>query len=65
MNRRQKNKQFKNWLIENGYPYKKVILHCSECGKKLSFKNEYHKRHLVCDEFCYMHSLGLGWNDFL
>lgn len=33
MNRRQKNKQFKNWLIENGYPDKKVTLHCSECGK--------------------------------
>ena len=40
MNRRQKNKQFKNWLIENGYPNKKVTLHCSECGKKLSFNRD-------------------------
>lgn len=65
MNRRQKNKHLKKWLIEHGYPDKKVILYCSECEKRLSFKNEYHKRHMVCDKFCYMHSVGLGWDDFL
>lgn len=65
MNKRQKNKQFKKHLIKNGYPDKKVKLYCSECGNRLSFKNEYHKRHLLCNEFCFMHSVGLGWNDFL
>ncbi len=65
MNKRQKNKHLKKWLIEHGYLDKKVILYCSECGKRLSFKNEYHKRYLVCDKFCYMHSVGLGWDDFL
>lgn len=44
MNKRQKNKQLKKWLIKNGYSDKKVKLHCSECGHRLSFKDEYQKK---------------------
>lgn len=44
MNKRQKNKQLKKWLIKNGYPDKKVKLYCVECDNRLSLKNEYHKR---------------------
>ena len=65
MNKRQKNKQLKKWLIKNGYSDKKGKLHCLECGNILSFKDEYQKRYLVCNELCYMHSVGLSWRDFL
>ncbi|WP_301357546.1 hypothetical protein [Enterococcus spodopteracolus] len=59
MKKRQKNKQFKKQLIKNGYPNKKVELYCSECGNSLSFKNEYHKRYMACNKFCYAHGVGL------
>jgi hypothetical protein len=65
LNKRQKNKQLKKWLIKNGYSDKKGKLHCLECGNRLSFKDEYQKRYLVCNELCYMHSVGLSWRDFL
>lgn len=65
LNKRQKNKQLKNWLIKNGYSDKKGKLHCLECGNILSFKVEYQKRYLVCNELCYMHSVGLSWRDFI
>ncbi|MGT9161866.1 hypothetical protein ACVV50_12080 [Enterococcus faecalis] len=57
MNKRQKNKQLKKWLIKSGYPDKKVKLYCVECDNRLSLKNEYHKKYMVCDEYCYMHSV--------
>ena len=65
MNKRQKNKQLKKWLIKNGYPDKKVKLYCVECDNRLSLKNEYHKRYMVCNELCYMHSVGFSLSDFL
>ena len=65
MNKRQKNKQLKKALIENGCLDKKAKFYCGECEKTLSFKNEFHKKYMACDEYCYAQSLGIGWDDFL
>lgn len=65
MNRRQGIKRFKQEILNDGYPDKKVKLYCSECGSTLSFKNEYHKRYLLCNKSCFMRSVGVGWHDFL
>lgn len=64
MNKRQKNKQLKKWLIKNGYSEDGAV-RCVECESRLSFKNEYQKRYLVCSELCYMHSVGISLCDFL
>lgn len=65
MNRRQRIKRFKQEILKYGYPDKKVKLYCSECESKLSFKDEYHKRYLLCNESCFMRSVGFSWSDFL
>lgn len=39
---------------------------CEECGKKLDLENnEYHKIFRTCDQYCYMHMVGMSMSDFI
>lgn len=58
MNKRQKKKFTKKWLIKEGYSID-GNLYCVNCGNKLDFNNRWQVMHEACDATCYGKAVGV------
>ena len=61
MNKRQKKKSYKKWLVKVGLSTD-GNLYCVGCGKKLSFSDEFQMLYEACDSTCYAKSVGVYWD---
>lgn len=58
MNRRQKKKLTKKWLIKVGCSTD-GYLYCVNCGEKLSFNDKWQMMYGACDRYCYGKAVGV------
>ena len=59
MNKRQKKKELKKYLIKNGFSDEKGDIHCVNCGKKVSLNDEWSFTYQACDSWCYGRAVGV------
>ncbi|HGW2906349.1 hypothetical protein [Enterococcus faecalis] len=52
LNKRQKNKLFKKWLIANGYSEDGNV-RCVKCGKKIDMNDKWQSTYQAYDSTCY------------
>ena len=58
MNKRQKKKNFKKWIVTQGYSID-GNLYCIQCGKKLNFNDDWQMKYCACDSYCYGVAVGV------
>lgn len=58
MNKRQKRKHIKKWLIKAGYS-NDGNLYCVNCDKKLDFDDKWQMKYEACDATCYGRAVGV------
>lgn len=58
MNKRQKKKNLKKYLIKNGYSDEKGNVYCINCGKKVSLSDAWSFTQ-ACDSWCYRRAIGV------
>ena len=59
MNKRQKKKELKKYLIKNGFSDEKGNVYCVNCGKKVSLSDEWPFTYQACDSWCYGRAVGV------
>lgn len=58
MNKRQKKKLAKKWLIKAGYSADGKM-YCLNCSDKLDYNNKWQMMNGACDRYCYGKAVGV------
>ena len=59
MNKRQKKKNLKKYLIKNGFSDEKGNVYCVNCGDKISIYDKWELTYQACDSWCYGRAIGV------
>ena len=59
MNKRQKKKNLKKYLIKNGLCDEKGNLYCVNCGERISIYDKWECTYQACDSWCYRRAIGV------